>query len=263
MKYQINNNNISKILGEINQVFEKDSELINNMLEIDYQHTRMRVDIKVLNKIIEKFKNEKIGVQEEQRILIHYNGNPYITLNLCVLAILTKTELILDINEHMLGLNTYIIETINNTLTEFKKDKSIYLSRKNDTKKQDIDKIICIDDINQYNKYLREKAENVFFYSFEYVDLYCDTEELSEITELIYKYADINKIPIESYSELSVNYAVQLINKGLGKRIVLITNNEDTKIAFITKVKNKKIYINQNPFTKEIEFIKKEIFKLK
>lgn len=258
MKYNINNNNISKLFLDIEKNLEEKSEIINELLKVDHKYCKIRTDIKMLKNTLDMLKSEKIDTQKEQKILVIYNGNPCITLNLTILAVLTKSTIILDCNECMLGLNSYIIETVNNSLKNLQTDELIYLkNRKQEAK--DIDKIICIDDINKYNSYLRAQNKKVRFYSYNYLDFYSDSDEFEEIEELIYKFAEENQIPIEVYSELQIEEAAQMIKNGLGKSVAILTNNEDTKRVFEKNLKNKNLYINKNPFGENQRLISKDI----
>lgn len=257
MKYNIKNDNLSDVFYSIEKQLEKSENLLRQLLEIDYKYSEMKIDLKVFKEILYKFKDQTLDTHEDQRLLINYNGNPYITFNLCVLAVLTKTTIILDCNQNMYGTNSLIIKIINDVLEDFKTDKLIYES----ITEESIDKTVFIDDINKYNLYKLEKNTNAKFYAYNYIDFYTDSDDFDDIAELIYKYGEDNQIPIESYSELEVIEAVKMIKqKGLGKIVVIITNNEETKQLFKNNIKDKKLYINKNPFEDEFEIIKKEIF---
>lgn len=130
MKYNINNNNLAKLFLDIEDNLEEKSEIINELLKCDHKYCKIRTDIKMLKNILDSLKSEKIDIQKEQKILIKYNGNPCITLNLSIIAILTKSIIILDCNECMIGVNSLIVETVNNSLNNFKTDKLIYSSDK-------------------------------------------------------------------------------------------------------------------------------------
>lgn len=193
--------------------------------------------------------------------MIEYNGNPYITLNLSLLSIITKTTIILNFKQNMLGINTLIIKSINKILSNFDTDNLIYI-KNNQENNIEINKIICIDDIHRYDAYVREKNDKVKFYSLNYLDLYRDSDEFDDITQLIYKYAEENLIPVESYAEFEPEEAVEMIQTGFGESVVLLTNNKQIKQIFEKNIKNKKIYVNKNPFKKEIKIIKKDIFNI-
>lgn len=160
MKYNINNNNLYQIFSKLEKQLKENEVLIKELIKVDSNYCKIKVDLETLKNIVNKLKNEKIDLQKEQNIMINYNGNPYVTLNLSVLAIITKTTIFLNFNKKMLGINTFIVRTVNEILKDMNTEKLIYIEEKT---RQDIDKIICIDDINQYNSYLREKMRKQNF----------------------------------------------------------------------------------------------------
>jgi len=260
MRYNINNNNFQNVMKKIREFLEDSNYEINELLKIDYKYCKIKVDLEMLKQLIEEMKKEKIEEElNEKKIKIRYNGNPYITLNISILAILTKTIIYFDCNQNMLGINTLIIKIINSILEDFNTDKLVYLENAADEEVEDLDKIICIDDINRYNKYLLENNKKAKFYAFDYLDLYYDSNEFEELIELIYNYGDENQIPIESYSEFEVEEALKIMTSGYGKYVAVFTNNEKTKRIFQDVIKSKVLLINKNPY-KGKGIILKEIF---
>ena len=258
MKYNINEDNIIKLLTNIQNQIKKKKEIIEQLQKIDNKYCKIKIDFEQLYEILDKFKNEKIETFQKPKILITYNGDPYITLNLSIIAIITQSIVILDYNENMIGINSIIIDIINDCLNNYETDKLIYSYNKTEQIKN-IDKIICIDDINKYNLYRKEKNEIVKFYSLNYIDFYCDNDEFEEIKQLIYKFCENNEIPIEIYSELNIKEATPMIKNGLGNTVVILTNNEKTKKYFEKNINNKELYINKNPFNKSKRIINKDI----
>ena len=260
MEYNINNENLPKVFYNIKTQLKENINEISKLLKIDHKYSKINVNIEQLKNILDKFKNEQLETNIPQKIKIVYNGNPYITLNLCILAILTKTVILLDCNECMVGINTFLVNIVNVVLNQFKTNKLVYLLEPKESNDENIDKIICIDDINQYNGYLRKNETKARFYSLNYLNFYSDCDELEDLKELVYQYVNDNQISIESYSELDVEEAAQMIQIGIGEKVLLLTNNEKTKDIFKTTITNKKIFTNQNPFNQEIKLINKEIF---
>lgn len=259
MKYNINNNNLAKLFLDIENNLEEKSGIINELLRIDYKYCKIKTDLQLLKSTLDGLKNEKIELPKQQKIIIKYNGNPCITLNLSILAILTRNIVILDYEDSMIGINSFIMQTVNKVLNDFQTDNLIYEINKKNYEHSNIDKIICIDDINKYNLYLREQNTKARFYSFNYLDFYSDSDEFEEIEQLIHQFAENNKIPIEVYSELDINEAVDMIKNGLGKSVVILTNSEETKQIFEKNITNKRLYINENPFERNIRILNKEI----
>lgn len=253
----ITNNNLLKIFENLEKTIKENTKTIEELIKIDSKYCETKITINQLIEVIQKLKTESATQQQEQqkqKIKIIYNGNPCITLNLCILAILIQNTIILDYENNMRGVNSFIIQAVNNLLA----DKLVYLPNEKIT----ADKTIIIDDINKYNSYLREKRPNIKFYSHNYIDFYSDCDEYEEISELIYKYAEEDQIPIEVYSELAATQAAQMMKKGLGKIAVVLTNSDETKQIFKTTLKVNKLCINKNPFKENIRLINKEIFNM-
>lgn len=260
MKYNINNNNLSQVLFNIEKQIKENNKIMRDLLEIDHKYCKINVNIDKLIKILNELKKEQIDIQKEQKIFIRYNGDPCITLNLSILAILTKSIVILECNEYMIGINTFITETINSVLNNFKTDKLIFLRKFTKKESENVDKIICIDNINQYNEYLRENNTKAKFYSLNYIDFYSDSDEFEELEELIYEFAENYQVQIESYSELVVNEAIEMITNGIGHSVVVLTKDKEIQENFKRSITNKELYINKNPFEENIRIINKEIF---
>lgn len=256
MKYNINNN-ISQVFLNIQKEIEESKDIINELLKIDYQYSNLKVDIEELIDMLYKLKDEKVDIKKEQIVEIRYNGNPIITLNLILLAILTKTIIVLDFDQSMFGVNSFIIKITNNILNNVQTDNLVYLKTQNN---YEVEKIICIDDIYKYNTYIQDKNINVKFYAFNYIDFYRDNDDFEDVTDLMYQYAEQNQIPIESYSEFELEEAVEMIEMGRGTTAVILTNREETEEIFKRNIKTKKLIINENPFKQNKKIINKEIF---
>jgi len=250
---------LNKIFLMLKKEFEEYKKNIEELLKIDYKYCNLKINQNDLYDIIDKLKNEKLNTSRKQEIIIHYNGNPYLTLNLSILAFLTKTTMYLEFDENMLGTNTCIVKIVNEVLEKFQTERLLHILKRNSPINENASKIICIDDINKYNAYLFEKNEKVKFLSLNYIDFYNESDEFEDLAELIYEYAENNLISIESYSEFEVDEAVDLIKDGAGEKIIVLTDNEETKEKFQKNIKNKKIYINQNPFDKEIKLIYQDV----
>lgn len=259
MKYNINNNNFPNLIRKIIEFLDDSKYEINELLKIDYKYSKMKVDLESLKKLLEALKNEKIGETKEQKIKIIYNGNPYITLNISLLAILTNTRVYFECNQNMLGINTYIVSIINDFLNDFNTENLLCLEKKVNEERHELDKIICIDDVNKYNNYLLRNIKKVRFYAFDYVDLFYDTDEFEELLQLMYDYGEENQLPIESYSEFDIEDAIELMDRGYGNIVVVFTNSENTKRIFRKVIKKKKLFINKNPY-KERKIILRDIF---
>ncbi len=247
------------------EIFLKRKE-IEKIKKIDSKYCKMKFEFSELINIIEKIKTK--GYTAKTKIssttnFIKYNGNPYITLNICILAIIEQISITLDCSDNMLGTNNIIVDIINLILGRYKIKNRIYLFSNmpiEEVQKQNI--VIVIDDINKYNFYKRKKIQNLFFYSLNSIDIYCDSEEFDDLLDIIYKYADNNAIMIESYSELNIEEAIAMIENSFNKILIILTKNEKTKQEFKKLANQKQIYINENPFDNNYKLIDPLIFQI-
>ena len=123
MKYNITNSNLSKVFTDLEKELEKNNETIEKILKIDKNYCKSKTNIKILKDVVEGLKEEKLDIQQEQKITISYNGNPSLTLNLCILAILLKNTVVLDYGDNWKGINLFIIQIVNNVLKNYKTEE--------------------------------------------------------------------------------------------------------------------------------------------
>ena len=82
--------------------------------------------------------------------------------------------------------------------------------------------------------------------------LYCESEELEELQEAMYIYANENQYEMEILYEENLQDAINIMNSDEFVNIaILLTKSDESKIDFETLVKNKEVYINSNPFKQE------------
>lgn len=262
LKYSKNSftkNDLNKVLNNIKTKLLENKEIILKLEQIDKQNFKNadKIDINKIISILEKYK-EKSSIQSKinKNIILSYYGDPYLTIELCIQSIICNNKIILAIEDFMLGVNTILIEIVKQVLKERKINNTLFIVNliKHQEIKQNINninKIICIGNKNIYNYYKKENIPNIEFYPYKNILLYCDTEELQELQKSIYKYGTVNNIEIEviEIGENTLNKNIQNINKyAKTDTIVVLTKNKNTIDEFKQKVKNSKIYINENPF---------------
>ena len=202
----------------------------------------------------------------ETNLFVSFNGNPYLLLEVCLFSIMTQTKVTIDVNDIMLGVNTILIKLTNTVLEDYKIKDLIKLSNNtniNDLKENKFDKIICIDNINEYEYYKRSGIENVVYYPINATDIFCDDEELEELQYKIYEYAREYGIDLENYSDIQIDKVIEIINNySEFAKVVLLTKSEDTKNKFKQSIKNKQLYINENPYKQDILLDIKQLTKI-
>ena len=110
--------------------------------------------------------------------------------------------------------------------------------------------VVVIGDTETYNVL---KDENVKFYPYNNIALYCDSKELEKLQEAINIYVTENEFEIEILNGDNLENIINLINCDDKKDIaVLLTTNSLNKEEFINKIKEKKTFVNENPFKSEV-----------
>ena len=83
--------------------------------------------------------------------------------------------------------------------------------------------------------------------------LYSDTKGLEKLQEPIYIYANENQYEIEILYEENIDDVIEIINSDdFANVAVLLTRDHQSKEKFEANIKNKEIYVNDNPFKKEV-----------
>ena len=247
-----------KILNEIISEIKDNKQYIQKANEVDKKYYNTSIEVDKLINIIEKLKEKKLtNNQKSNNILISYYGDSYITLELCIEAIRTNNKLILLIEDYMLGVNKIILNIIENILKDYKIKNKIFLfnlldKEENINNNVLIEEIICVGKRNTIEVYKKAKLNNLFYYPFNNIDIYCDTDELEDLQKMIYEYGIRNNIDVTIYDEFEdINTTVDYINSaGSGFATVLLTKSKENEKIFKEKIKSKYVFINENPFDK-------------
>ena len=267
LNIKIDNNKYLKFLSNLKSEIKDNKNSIKKVNEIDFKYTEKIVNIDKLLKIIEEFEQMKISEKDNfENVFISYSGDPYITLNLCLLAVVKKCKLILDINDKMLGVNKLLVSLVNNSLKEYKIPNIIQmvnLISENDIKnKQDyFYKIIFVDNINTYNLFKKSNIKNVEYFPLYSIDMYCDNDEYEELQKKIFEYAYMNGTDIEVYSDYEIDEVIDIINEfGTGNIALLLTKSKDNADKFKSRIVGKTIFVNENPFKSEYILLPEKLF---
>lgn len=224
------------MFSKIQKEIIANKEEIEKLKKIDSKYCKIEINIEKLIKIIEYYKTKEIK-NENKKISIYCNGNPYIVLNIAMIAITNNISIKINIDDTMLGVNKYLLEIINRTLekNELKTKLELFNNEEND------EKIIFIDRINDFNTI---KTKNKKFIPYESIDVYSEESEYEELFEKIYDFAINMNIDIDIFDDEEIE---SMLKYGKGKIKLILTNNKE----IIDKYSEKNIYINENPFKQE------------
>lgn len=233
------NNIIKKVINELKDNKNK----LKEMEKIDRKYNNIIINLEDVIKYIENYKDMPIE-KKNQKIIAIYRGNPYITIDLCMQAILNNCKIFLITEDVMFGVNSLIIKIFqqNTQLIVF---KNLMSTSEIIKMTNEVDRIMVIGDITRY-QILRKNIEKIEFKPYNNIAIYYDDEKFEELIENICGYADETEDDIEIYTR-----DVGDIAKDIFIEKVLILSEDKKLIEKAHKVlKDKTIIINKNPLEK-------------
>ena len=247
-----------KLLNEIKESFIKDKEFFEQATEIDFKKWKKKLDLDIFSKMIDEYiemeKNNHTAIIEEgntqiEKIVISYYGNPYVTFILCIQAIIYQKQLLLETGEFMLSTNTFIVNMVNQILKENHLPKLLLDCIEIVDKKAIIEKEIKTIIIGATQNKAEYLGKYIYIPYNNYM-IYCADEELEELSKSIYDYACNNFFETEVLFEEDIEEAIAIINLHKDCIAVILTKDTNLQNMFREKIRNK-LYINENPFSKE------------
>lgn len=248
-----------RLLNEILEILKKsiiaNSNLIMKANKEDVKLNKKQIKIDDFINIIENYKEDECILNDDERKIIIYKGNPYLTLNLCLQALTQRTKVLLMQEGLLTKVNEVLIKIFEKVLEDYKItnliDKIQYSLEEYNEIKNLFDETIVIGNTTIYNL-LEKQTDVIKYFPYYNIGLYCDSDDLLKLQEAIYIYANENEYEIEIYYEDDINKVIEMINYDQMKNVaILLTQNNTNKEKFENEIKNKKIVINENPFKNE------------
>lgn len=252
---------INSFLDRLKELMQNNKELISEANKIDLLHNKKQIKLNEFENIIECYKKTEILPENERkRKIVFYRGDPYLTLHICLQAFIQNTKVMIFNQNFMKGVNSVVFEIFNKALDEFGVRNLIDTFNEFSLKhyqeiKKYYDKTIVIGDTCIY-QLLEKDSNNIQFYPYNNIAVYCEEERLKQLEEAIFIYANENQYEIEVFENDNIDNVIEVINKDKFKSIaVLITQSDENREKFFTEIKNKEIFVNENPFKKDFEKI--------
>ena len=266
--YLFNKEKVSKILDDFIGILKNETPTLEQTLAKD----AINGDIKIKAKEISSFlKNEnlpfiidfsKTSIKDGIGLICTmYNGNPFITLKLIFLALRTHNQIYLLTNNY-LETNKFLISTLDNILEKNKYARKILdiisISENEFFKYQkNFDSLLFIGTKNEYISILPHIKIPIIFQSYGLVEVFVDSKLSKNLKNILLSmdhfafdndislnYIDIDKNTKNLISDL--NYF------GKDQIIAIFTSNTNTAYFLLNNLKCKKIFINSNPFEKDL-----------
>lgn len=248
---------LNKIIKEFKEVLIENKQKILEIYKIDNKNCMQSINFETMLDILKIYENEEINKKNKKTIVaVLYYGNPYITINLCIQALLQKKAIMALTYDSLVGINKFIIDIFNFILKKYRIASIIKLF--NCVKTEEIkqvekymDRIICIGNTNLYYQLKKQDVKNLKYVPFKNMAIYCDEDEYSQLQFELYNYS--TKIGIEAeICEEDIEEFIEYVNLNneLENIVILSKSNEVVQKAK-KEIKTYKVYINSNPFKEE------------
>ena len=257
-KNTLTSNTINLFLDKLQEMIRNNKEKIHAANKIDLFHNKKQIKLKEFESIIGSYKKTEILLDKKSKSkIVIYKGDPYLTLHICLQAFIQNTKIVIMNQHFMNGVNSVILEIFDKVLEDFGFKgliENFYeFSIKNYSEiKKYYNETVVIGDSCVF-QLLEKNENNVKFYPYNNIAVYCEEDNLKQLEEAIFIYANENKYEIEVINAENLNDAIELINKdGFKSTAVLITQNNENRDRFFYEIKNKEIFVNENPFKRDV-----------
>ena len=235
---------------------------IEKGFELDLKEWEIKIEfdkiISILESMKEKeylplFTKEKI-VDGLGKIGLVSNGNPYLIFEFILSCLYTNNKVRVVLTDKMLASNRVLIECIIKVLKKEKCDDDTVSFIELISK----DKVIGIQDEfdvlyyfgnkEEYLNYTKRLHIDSIFENFGEMYVYVDSKDFKEFLLEIDKFAYINEIKVNYYTESLESVKKQVNNRNnINKISVIFTKNIEKAYEFIKLIKTENVYININP----------------
>ena len=249
--YNLNNS----IFEDFKDDIKTNRELFDKAIDIDNKVSNYQLDINQFLNKIDKYKYYKCEPSSDSQIVI-YTGDPELTIDLLLQSLIRHTKVLLVLDQYMLAINKLFFTIFFNILKNHKINNLIYYTFGiNSEIIQDLNnidrEIIIIGDSSLTQLISKNK-----FYPYRDYILYCDDEKCNDLKDYIFYYTSEAEYELEIIYEDNIEDIIHGVNDSLADTFILLTSNEQLKDKVRKEVKNKKIYINKNPFKEKDDIIK-------
>ncbi len=251
---------MNKLADKIFKLLELHKAKIKESVKAD--NADYEFDFEKLKKEIMAFENYTPKKSLANDYLFLTNGNPYTTVILICYAVFNNVNVTIDTNRELPTLNKLLVDIFND-LTYIQKDENDYRSGQYQivqsnhlTIKQLIDlidkykinDIYVVDDYKKCQQINSYKLNGVYLPIFS-IDLYSNSKKYRVMETAIEEHCQNNYININIYNNEDDNAIILRSRRADSSNGILLLANKEAEAKLIAlKIKNKKVYINYNPF---------------
>lgn len=260
-RYNLTENDLVRIINSLKEAYKNNYERLIFANKEDLKSYKKQINIRLLLQIIDSYSDKECFLSADDRKLIVYRGDPYLTLNICMQCLTKRIKCVLETSDFMNNVNIEIVRIFNGVLNEYNISNLIYYIQDYSLKTlEDVatknDEIIVIGDTKKKNELKEQLKREVKFYPYNNMLLYCDSDSLSKLRDAICLYANENQLDLKIYNsnipiEVFIEEAKQ--TKDFNK-VIILTENVNVIDYCNSKVINKEVFINDNPFKEDLRF---------
>lgn len=252
---KLNSNQIKTIIELFNSTIKTNSSIFNTAISNDYKFNRYKISTQKITNIL--LSNIECDIPlSNKNIMVRYNGNPYITLNLILLSLKNNFN-ILFLPTNKYSVNQIFIKIFGDILKKMRLYNSIELctnvSDDEIYKSQDkFDEIIYIGNVYNHDKFVQDINIPIIYNGFGTLEIYVDNEnDFSRELSLLNKYIYENNLDIHYFHSDQLKKAI-LFENSYRNRYCFIIYSKDCKKAkkIASLIDSKFVYINPD----EIEY---------
>lgn len=235
---------------------------IEKGFELDLKEWEIKIDfdkiISILDNMKEKeylplFTKEKI-VDGLGKIGLVSNGNPYLIFEFILSCLYTNNKVRVVLTDKMLASNRVLIECITKVIKKEKCDEDTvsFLEVVSKDKvigiQNEFDVLYYFGNKEEYLNYTKRLHIDSIFENFGEMYVYVDSKDFKEHLLEIDKFAYINEIKVNYYTESLETVSKQVNNRNnINKISVIFTKDIEKAYEFIKLMKTENVYININP----------------
>ena len=264
----------NKIDIDNNNGFELDDSVIKNIFNLIEKEDTYYGSIKLSQKDDDKKIIYGKQIMDQGIVLMIYDGNPYVALELVLRNLLVGNTIIISNTGYMYGTNNLIVQIIQSVLERFNVSKNlvqIVVTENYDnilSNYANIDLVICVGNHYLQRQVMEKSKSSILISGYENFDLYIeDKTYLNFINKIIttgvniqlYIRSDLNIDANNAIIVDDIDEAIAQINyNGSRYACSIFTNDSQAASRFIKEVKSSIVTVNTSPTIERIIDIKQD-----
>lgn len=256
-EFKVSSSVFNKICGELKTELKDAKKEIEKLNQIDYEYNKKVVYLEKLLETIDLYIGRETEEKETQNTMVVYYGNPVVTIELCLSALLNGQIVNLVIDDLCLGVNKLIVELYKDILRDYKLFDIVSFNNYENKElieknKEYLSKILFLGDKNLYNVCKNISGVDMKYVPYNTIDIYCEDEEFEDLSREIFNYCFENSIEAEIYEDMNFEDVVEAFND-FGEKYcsIILTKNSEYAERFKKEVNSQFVYVNENPFKDE------------